>query len=77
MGGKNNIFSYVKWRGDLSFEADGFNEVDSLIFSVIAYLDLAKAEKIHTITPGLAPSLRDVSLAVDGKENNRLALIKV
>ncbi len=77
MGGKNNIFSYLKWRGDLSFEADGFNEVDSLIFSVIAYLDLAKAEKIHTITPGLAPSLRDVSLAVDGKENNRLALIKV
>ena len=77
MGGKNNIFSYLKWRGDLSFEADGFNEVDSLIFSVIAYLDLAKAEKIHTITPGLAPSLREVSLAVDGKENNRLALIKV
>ena len=77
MGEKNNIFSYLKWRGDLSFEIDPFNEVDSLIFSVIAYLNLARTEQITTITPALAPSLSEVSLALDGKKNNRLALINI
>lgn len=28
-----NIMDYMDWRGDLSFEADEFNEVDNLIFS--------------------------------------------
>lgn len=34
-----NIFDYLDWRGDLSFTQDGFNEVDNLIFSVLAYLE--------------------------------------
>ncbi|HHY27267.1 MAG TPA: DUF2974 domain-containing protein [Desulfitobacterium dehalogenans] len=34
-----NIFDYLDWRGDLSFAQDGFNEVDNLIFSVLAYLE--------------------------------------
>lgn len=34
-----NIFDYLDWRGDLSFARDGFNEVDNLIFSVLAYLE--------------------------------------
>ncbi len=34
-----NIFDYLDWRGDLTFEQDGLNEVDNLIFSVLAYLD--------------------------------------
>lgn len=35
----SDIFDYLKWRGDLSFERDGFNEVDNLIFSSLAYID--------------------------------------
>lgn len=35
-----NIEDYLRWRGDLSFEADPFNEVDSLILTQLAYLDL-------------------------------------
>ncbi|WP_097028385.1 DUF2974 domain-containing protein [Clostridium peptidivorans] len=35
----NNIFDYLEWRGDLSFEKDGFNEVDNLIMSVLAYVE--------------------------------------
>ncbi len=35
-----NIIDYVKWRGDLTFERDSFNEVDNLIFSMLAYLKL-------------------------------------
>jgi hypothetical protein len=33
-----NIFDYLDWRGDLSFARDGFNEVDNLIVSMLAYL---------------------------------------
>jgi hypothetical protein len=34
-----NIFDYLEWRGDLSFDRDSFNEVDNLIFSILAYLE--------------------------------------
>lgn len=34
-----NIRDYLKWRGDLSFEQDGFNEVDNLILSTLAYIE--------------------------------------
>lgn len=37
-----NILDYLKWRGDLSFEQDGFNEVDNLIFSVLCYNDFGE-----------------------------------
>ncbi len=36
----NNIFDYLKWRGDLEFRQDSFNEVDNLILSELAYLEL-------------------------------------
>lgn len=36
----NNIFDYIKWRGDLTFNESIFNEVDNLIFSAFAYLNL-------------------------------------
>ena len=34
-----NILDYIDWRGDISFETDGFNEVDNLILSVLSYLE--------------------------------------
>ena len=34
-----NILDYLDWRGDISFEKDGFNEVDNLILSTLSYLD--------------------------------------
>ncbi len=35
-----NMEDYIKWRGDLSFEQDPFNEVDGLILTQLGYLDL-------------------------------------
>ena len=35
-----NILDYLKWRGDLSFETSAFNEIDSLLFCQLAYLNL-------------------------------------
>lgn len=34
----NNLFDYIKWRGDLTFIQDDFNCIDSLIFSRLAYI---------------------------------------
>lgn len=36
-----NIFDYLRWRGDLIFDVDELNEVDSLILSQLAYLDFS------------------------------------
>ncbi len=35
----SNILDYVHWRGDLTLAQSPFNEVDSLILSMIGYLD--------------------------------------
>ena len=35
-----DILSYLDWRGDLSFEERPFNDVDNLILSELAYLDM-------------------------------------
>jgi len=34
-----NIMDYLEWRGDIYFSQDGFNEVDNLIMSSLAYLE--------------------------------------
>lgn len=33
-----NMFTYLNWRGDLSFKQDSFNEVDNLIFAQLVYV---------------------------------------
>ncbi len=38
----SNIIDYVKWRGDLKMESDGFNEVDNVILSRLSYFDFSK-----------------------------------
>ncbi|MBE6131315.1 MAG: DUF2974 domain-containing protein [Erysipelotrichaceae bacterium] len=46
---ENNLFQYLKWRGDLSFEQDKFNEIDSFILSQVVYYDyngLINKEKV-------------------------------
>ena len=39
---KATILDYVDWRGDLSFKASKFNEVDNVVFSMLSYLDFKK-----------------------------------
>lgn len=33
------LYDYISWRGDLSFREAPINEVDSLIFSLLSYID--------------------------------------
>ncbi len=47
-----NIFSYLKWRGDILFKAENFNEIDNLIFCALSYLkfdDCLNYQDIMTI----------------------------
>ena len=36
-----NIMDYLAWRGDLSWAASEFNEVDNLILSELIYVDFS------------------------------------
>lgn len=37
----SNIIDYMKWRGDLKFTNDAFNEVDNVILAELSYIDFA------------------------------------
>ncbi|MCI8341875.1 MAG: DUF2974 domain-containing protein [Firmicutes bacterium] len=37
----SDIIDYIKWRGDISFFNDKFNEIDALILSQFSYLDFS------------------------------------
>ena len=43
MAGEANILDYLSWRGDLSFSAAPFCEVDNLIFSMLSFVDFSPA----------------------------------
>ena len=47
-----NILDYLDWRGDLSFSAAPFNEVDNLIFSQLCFLDL---DRLVSADPNALP----------------------
>ena len=36
----NNVYDYLKWRGDLSLTERPFNEVDNLLLALLSYIDL-------------------------------------
>ena len=46
-----NVFDYLNWRGDLSFDQVGVCEVDGLIFSILSYVDYSEvvSSEIHGI----------------------------
>lgn len=58
-----NINDYLKWRGDLSLEADPFNEVDNMILSRFSYLPFNKIKINQEETIGrIAEKLKDFPL---------------
>lgn len=65
-----DIFDYINWRGDLSFEQDPVNCVDGLIFSQMAYFPfdgLWGDEENGNIT--LAEAQRRLWQRIDSGEN--------
>lgn len=54
-----NLFDYLSWRGDLSFNAVPVNPVDALIFSALSYIDFTG------IVPGNPENPISLSVAAD------------
>ena len=52
-----NMLDYIAWRGDLGFESSALNEVDSLIFSELAYI---KMDGIAPESDGETVTLREL-----------------
>ena len=52
----SNIFDYLSWRGDLSFDTVGICEVDGLIFSKLSYVDYGDVvpSEIHGVRKPLS-----------------------
>lgn len=46
-----NVLDYLRWRGDLSFAADPFNEVDNLVLCIICYLNFHRFPELRTKDP--------------------------
>ena len=42
------VFDYLRWRGDLTFAQDAFNEVDNLILCIIAYLNFRRFPELRS-----------------------------
>lgn len=56
-----NVFDYLDWRGDIPLEQVSGNEIDSLIFSLISYIDFE--ELVPSAEEGEAISFLDAARA--------------
>lgn len=72
----NHLEEYLKWRGDLSFFQDGFNEVDALALSTAAYVELDQIVS-HQISEQITFSEASEKLVLHLEENkyNKVGLI--
>ncbi len=70
-----DLFDYLKWRGDLSFQQDPPNEVDALIFSGLSYIRYGDSVAKH---PDAQVSLLEAAEEFFGLEDkeNRILLKK-
>lgn len=68
----SDVFDYFNWRGDLTLEKDGFNDVDALILSRLSYLPFdgivpAEFDKYITVYDAA-----DVMFSRENEQNNFL-----
>jgi hypothetical protein len=65
----DNIMTYIKWRGDISFTERPFNEVDNLILAMLSYIDFNGL--VADIDTDNFIMLKDVYNMIAGKESER------
>lgn len=54
------VFDYLRWRGDLTFAQDPFNEVDNLILCIICYLNFRRFDDLCSKDPASAIRIGDI-----------------
>lgn len=57
------VMDYLRWRGDLPFCRDGFNEVDNLVLCIISYINFHRFDDLKTTDPAKAVALPEVAPA--------------
>lgn len=68
---RDTVMEYLRWRGDLPFSADPFNEVDNLILSILAYLNYRRFPELTAIGPAAAVPLRRLAREMDGRDEQQ------
>ena len=63
---ETTVFDYLRWRGDLTFAQDSFNEVDNLVLCIIAYLNFRRFPELKSREADKAVPLGDVCRPHDG-----------
>ena len=70
---ETTLRDYLKWRGDLTFAADPFNEVDNLILCTIAYLNFSRFPQLRQKQPDQAIPMDELAAQMD-KRDEQLGL---
>ena len=65
------IWDYLNWRGDLLFTQDGFNEVDNLLFCIVAYIDFRRITRLRSLDPADAMPIGDVCALLTEEDEQR------
>lgn len=73
MDKNGTAMDYLRWRGDLTFAQDGFNEVDDLVLCIISYLNFRRFDDLRTTDPARAVALPDVAARLT-EEDEQLGL---
>ena len=66
-----NAVDYLRWRGDLTFAQDPFNEVDNLLLCVISYIDFASLPELTARNPASAVPMPQVCAALGQKTEQK------
>ena len=67
----NNIFEYLKWRGDISFDIEPLNEVDNLILCAFSYIRIE-----NIIEPSETKSIKELYPNYLNSEKKESILLK-
>ena len=74
---ETTLRDYLKWRGDLTFAADPFNEVDNLILCTIAYLNFSRFPQLRQKQPDQAIPMDELAAQMDKRDEQEWQRIKV
>lgn len=67
----SNIIDYLRWRGDLSFENDPFNEADNLVLCVLSYINFPRLDCARVRRPEQALTLRELCPLLTEEDGQR------
>lgn len=78
------VFDYLRWRGDLTFAQDAFNEVDNLILCIITYLNFRRFPELRSRDADKAVLMSDIVPRMTAEDeqqglspNNYIPLMKL